>query len=343
MLFSIYTFILLLLLVYIGLLCYARSIKHPSKFDKPLSQRLQIISDQQQQQDGTTTTGTKKHAALLVAHRGGASNYAPENTVYACEKSLTECSSGTDDSSDNTLIDAIEIDIRQTRDKHLILHHNATVDATGNATGKVCDFTLAELKQLNAAYHFKSHTNNEYSLRSSGIQYATLEEVLDKFASKYKDLIFFLDFKESNAVVPTFELMKKKQLLHRCITGSVPPSSNRQLLATFAKYDPTIPVTTDIFTSIVVLVAYYLGLLNLVPLKHDILGFWMGPVVSSLVLNANFFNELIEKRGRWVGLFGPYMDDPIIQEQCLKLGGQLLVVDTPTTLLKVMQKLQYKK
>lgn len=73
----------------------------------------------------------------VAAHRGWSSKY-PENTMEAIKAAI------------DLGVDQIETDIRVTKDGELVLFHDATVDRTTNGTGKVCDYTLAELKQLDA-------------------------------------------------------------------------------------------------------------------------------------------------------------------------------------------------
>lgn len=73
----------------------------------------------------------------IVAHRG-ASAYEPENTLKAFKAAL-KCNPY-----------AIECDVRQTKDKKLITIHDANVDRTTSGKGLVKDFSLKELRKLNA-------------------------------------------------------------------------------------------------------------------------------------------------------------------------------------------------
>ena len=72
---------------------------------------------------------------LVGAHRG-AMCHAPENTIAAFEKAIEI---GTY---------RIEMDVRRSRDGHIIVMHDATVDRTTDGTGSVNDLTLEELKRL---------------------------------------------------------------------------------------------------------------------------------------------------------------------------------------------------
>ena len=76
----------------------------------------------------------------VAAHRGWCSKY-PENTIEAIRAAV------------ELGVDQIETDIRVTKDGELVLMHDATVDRTTNGTGKVIDYTLEELRQLDAGVH----------------------------------------------------------------------------------------------------------------------------------------------------------------------------------------------
>ena len=74
---------------------------------------------------------------IVLAHRGGL-QLAPEHTMTAFEK------------AHELGVDGFEIDIRLTKDEEIIVFHDDTVNRTTNGFGYVKDFTLKELKELNA-------------------------------------------------------------------------------------------------------------------------------------------------------------------------------------------------
>jgi glycerophosphoryl diester phosphodiesterase len=80
---------------------------------------------------------------LVIAHRG-ASSYAPENTIAAFDLAL------------RMGVRHIELDVHLTRDGHLVIIHDDTVDRTTNGSGPVVDQTLAELQALDAGSWFGS-------------------------------------------------------------------------------------------------------------------------------------------------------------------------------------------
>ncbi len=74
---------------------------------------------------------------IIQGHRGTRENGLPENSIAAMEYVLEQ-------------IPAIfEIDPRLTRDSIAVVFHDATLDRTTDGTGRVADYTWAELRNLN--------------------------------------------------------------------------------------------------------------------------------------------------------------------------------------------------
>ena len=83
--------------------------------------------------DVTQTTG--RDAIQVVAHRGS-SDDAPEHTLHAYKRAI-------DDGAD-----ALECDVRLTRDGHLVCVHDRRIDRTSNGRGILSTLELAELTEL---------------------------------------------------------------------------------------------------------------------------------------------------------------------------------------------------
>ena len=105
----------------------------------------------------------------VIAHRGG-SGLGPENTLAAFRRSLMAGA------------DVLEMDLRTTADGHLVVLHDATVDRTTDGRGAVNEMTLAELKKLDAGYHWTADQGRRFPFRGRGIAVPTLSEVLATFA-----------------------------------------------------------------------------------------------------------------------------------------------------------------
>ncbi|MGH9736579.1 MAG: glycerophosphodiester phosphodiesterase [Candidatus Acidiferrales bacterium] len=108
----------------------------------------------------------------VVAHRG-ASGHAPENTLAAFERAV------------QLGAPFIETDLHLTRDARFVAIHDATLERTTNGKGRVHDFTLAELRQLDAGKWFDREFMDE--------RVPTLEGILE-FSRKY-DVVFYLELK----------------------------------------------------------------------------------------------------------------------------------------------------
>ncbi len=121
---------------------------------------------------------------LHYAHQGGARE-APSSTLFAIRQAI------------DAGADAIELDVHRSSDGHLIVCHDATVDRTTPASGRIADMTLAELRELDNAHWwadgFESTTSaqpHEYRLRGRfpddpTLGIATLEEILTEFPSVF--------------------------------------------------------------------------------------------------------------------------------------------------------------
>lgn len=94
---------------------------------------------------------------IIIAHRG-ASNLAPENTVESAILAWQVSS------------DAIEIDIRVTKDNQIVAYHDDNTERIGGRKGQVNRQTLAELQDLDVG----SFKGKEYR----GAKIPTLEQVL---------------------------------------------------------------------------------------------------------------------------------------------------------------------
>ena len=95
---------------------------------------------------------------LLVAHRG-ASGSAPENTMAAFHKAVVAG------------VDMIELDVRLTKDFHIVVHHDRNVRRTTNGKGNICDLTLQQLRTLDAGSWFDPKYRRE--------RIPTLREVME--------------------------------------------------------------------------------------------------------------------------------------------------------------------
>jgi len=79
---------------------------------------------------------TGQDIPLISGHRGGTIQGYPENCIATFENTLRHTPA------------FFEIDPRLTKDSVIVLMHDATLERTTNGTGKVSDYTWADLKKL---------------------------------------------------------------------------------------------------------------------------------------------------------------------------------------------------
>ncbi|MFY3793295.1 glycerophosphodiester phosphodiesterase [Ureibacillus sp. MALMAid1270] len=103
-----------------------------------------------------------------IAHRG-ASAYAPENTMSAFYKAIQMGA------------DYIEFDVQMSKDGIPVIIHDSTLNRTTNGNGYISDYTLKQLKSLDAG----SWYGKEYV----GETIPTLDEFLVEFGGKVNILI----------------------------------------------------------------------------------------------------------------------------------------------------------
>ena len=75
------------------------------------------------------------NSVLVVSHRADWRN-APENSLQAIQNCI------------DMGADMVEIDLKKTKDGHLVLMHDKTINRTMTGTGSPDEYTLAELKAM---------------------------------------------------------------------------------------------------------------------------------------------------------------------------------------------------
>ena len=118
---------------------------------------------------------------IKVGHRG-ARAYEPENTLLSFKKAI------------ELGVDAVELDVRRTKDNEIVVIHDADLKRTTNGEGLVSDLTFKEIKNF---------------VTEKGQRIPTLEEVLNLVNKKVK---VFVELKEQGFEEKVLELVEKKGL-----------------------------------------------------------------------------------------------------------------------------------
>ncbi len=112
----------------------------------------------------------------------------------------------------------IELDVALSKDRALVIIHDDTLERTTNGKGNVCDYTLKELRNLDAGSWFDG--------KFAGEKIPTLEEVLDLVKNRallnieIKE-IFYEDHDPVDSIEKqVIELVRKKEMVDSVLLSS---------------------------------------------------------------------------------------------------------------------------
>ena len=135
----------------------------------------------------------------VVGHRGVPSLF-PENTLDSFRRAL------------ELGVDAIELDVRLTRDRRLVIVHDETVDRCSNGSGPVREFTFDEIRALD----FGAWKGERFA----GTRIPTFEEALDTIfaaAPSAFDLLIELKEDDDECTAAICRELEKRNLVERCV------------------------------------------------------------------------------------------------------------------------------
>lgn len=131
---------------------------------------------------------------LILGHRGAA-GHLPENTLPAFQQAV------------DWGADGLELDIHQTADGVIVVCHDEFVERTTNGRGLIKEKTLAEIKQLDAGYHWTNDGGQTFPHRGRGFVIPTLAEVFAAFPNLWINID--MKQKEPPLVRPFIDLIRQ--------------------------------------------------------------------------------------------------------------------------------------
>jgi len=138
---------------------------------------------------------------IRLAHRGSRILW-PENTMHAFHGAV------------EMGYKYIETDVRISKDGHIVVFHDETLERTTNSRGNVADWHLDELYKLDAAFHFDHEKG--HPLRGQGVGISSLADVLAEFP----DVHFNIDLKGPNLEWPVADVIRKAGREETVMIGS---------------------------------------------------------------------------------------------------------------------------
>ncbi len=142
---------------------------------------------------------------LVIAHQGG-NQIGPDETLPTYQQAV------------DLGIDILEGDLHITSNGVLVLIHDETVDRTTNGSGIVEKMTLAELKELDAAYWWSPDNDETYPHRGQGITIPTLAELFETFPAYPVNLE--IKKTEHSMAQPLCDLLRKYEMQEKTLIAS---------------------------------------------------------------------------------------------------------------------------
>jgi glycerophosphoryl diester phosphodiesterase len=250
-----------------------------------------------------------------LAHRG-ASALAPENTIEAFRLAVEAGAGG------------LELDVHMTRDGHIVVIHDATVDRTTNGFGAVSEMTFDELRRFDAGHNFSPDGGPTRPYRGRGVRVPTLGEVLEEFPG----VAVNIDIKAGTPGIEetVFSVLREADALGRVLVVSIPHATVKRFRKVSGGHVSTGASKREIG---VFFISSRLGLERLVrpaydtvqvPLRHRGI-----PVVTPRFVRA------AHARGVRVDAWTINQADEM--RRLLDLGVDVIMTDRPGTLAEVLE------
>jgi glycerophosphoryl diester phosphodiesterase len=144
------------------------------------------------------------HARLVIAHRGNGVD-APENTLEAFTQAVTLGA------------DAIELDVRLTRDGVPVVLHDPSLYRTTGERDLVADLSLAQLRHADAGATFSKDAGLTFPYRARGLTVPTLAAALEE----YPRIPLLIEVKIPDAVDATWRALEAAGATTRAVVGSL--------------------------------------------------------------------------------------------------------------------------
>ena len=152
-------------------------------------------------------------ARAVIGHRGNRA-HAPENTLESLRQAVA------------LGVDAVEFDLRLTRDGELVVIHDETLDRTTDGSGPVALRTAGEIARLDAGACFTHDEGRTYPWRGRGVTVPTFDEVVESLPG---ELPFIIELKTPAATEPVRAAIRRHAITQRVIVAGFDPAATRPL------------------------------------------------------------------------------------------------------------------
>jgi glycerophosphoryl diester phosphodiesterase len=235
-------------------------------------------------------------ARIVIAHRGNRVA-AAENTIESFRQAI------------ELGADAVEFDVRMTRDSVPIVMHDPKLDRTTNGHGLVSAYSLEEIRTLDAAAHGPVAARHRHLV-------PTLEEVMDAF----RETPLVIEVKELGAVNATREMIRRFGAEGRVLIGS---SSNRVMESFYGTGVRTCASVRDATRTLFT---------GRVPARRDYDVLSLTPNFYGLPIPVRMMAAAAKQAGVATQVWT--LNDPLRAMSMWKVGVAGIVTDDPAALLR---------
>jgi glycerophosphoryl diester phosphodiesterase len=263
---------------------------------------------------------------IAYAHQGG-SFEGPSSTLAAIEHALDVGASG------------IELDVHATKDRHLVVCHDATIDRTTHHQGAIADMTLAELRQVDNAYWWidgdvvtPGRPDEEYQCRGRApldprFGVATLAEV----ASAFPGVLLNLDIKATSPQVEPYEELLAEAIVRSDLQDRVIVASFHDVaIQSFRRYAPGVPTSAATDET-----AGFFFSLESVPVVPPVVAFQVPARHGVIDVVTESFVDAAHNAGVAVHVWT--INDADEMQRLVDLGVDGLISDRPRVLADVLR------
>jgi glycerophosphoryl diester phosphodiesterase len=122
-----------------------------------------------------------REGTMIIGHRGVPVEF-PANTMPSFKR------------AEELDVDVINTEVYLSSDGIPVVIQDENLEDISDGRGRVPEFTLEELQQLDAGYHFTSDDGETYPFRGRGLAFLSLEQLLTEFPYQH----FIVDIMDNN-------------------------------------------------------------------------------------------------------------------------------------------------
>jgi glycerophosphoryl diester phosphodiesterase len=147
---------------------------------------------------------TELGGRIVIGHRGNAA-HAPENTLESFAQAIA------------LGVDAVEFDVRLTRDGVPVVIHDPTLSRTTSRPDIVAEIPYADLRRVDAGMWFTPDGGATFPYRARGLTIPSLADVLDAFPR----IPVLIEIKVAGTSGAIYDVLSKAGALDRTLVASM--------------------------------------------------------------------------------------------------------------------------